>query len=225
MFIRIQKAPPVLPDGSHLSVGCRHCGLALEGWGGQAGVARRGRGGSWSLRSRRSKSLLGTCRLWLDSQLCVVWHGLRADQPFATVPADPLPCPASGEVRRQGRGISSGLCYVTRLCRLALVTTARRGDCFCAQSPPEHPKFPRAHCSPSPCCGDGTCGCCLCRVTCTQVPRCCGPSILPCWEGVGKAVISSARSLTHPGFSAQAVPLSGAHILFQLNQRRQASST
>lgn len=32
------------------------------------------------------------------------------------------------------------------------------------------PKFPRADCSPSPCCGDGTCGCCLCRVTCTQGP-------------------------------------------------------
>ena len=199
--------------------------LGPGGLGGPGWCSKKGQGGLMVSEEPQEQISAGYVPPLACSQLCVVWHGLRADQPFTTIPADPLPCPASGEVRKQGRGISSGLCYVTRLCRLALVTTARRGDCFCAQSPPEHPKFPRAHCSPSPCCGDGTCGCCLCRVTCTQVPRCCGPSILPCWEGVGKAVISSARSLTHPGFSAQAVPLSGAHILFQLNQRRQASST
>lgn len=90
---------------------------------------------------------------------------------------------------------------------------------------PEHPEFPGARCSPSPRRGNGVCGCHPCRVTRSQAPRCCGPSILPSWEGAGRAVISSARSLTHPGSSAQAVPLSGAPILFQLNERRQASST
>lgn len=142
-------------------------------------------------------------------------------QPLGTIISSPpsllppcLPCPASGEPRRQSPGISLGLCYVTCLCWLALVTTAKCGNSFCVA---EHPKFPRVHCSPSPRCGDSMCGCCLHRLTHTQAPRCCGPSTLPCWEGVGKAVISSARSLTHLGSSAQAVPLSGAPFLFQLN--------
>lgn len=145
--------------------------------------------------------------------------------PCPALPGPARPGPASGGARRQGRGISSGLCYVTRLCLLAPVTAARRGGCLCAHEFPEHPEVPRAHCIPNPRCGDGTCGCCPCRVTRSQAPHCRGPFILPCREGVGKALISSAPSLTHPGSSAQAVPLSGAHILFQLNHCRQASST
>lgn len=101
------------------SVGCQPCGLGGPGWCSTSG-------GFWSLTSCVSKSLPGTCRLWL------VHSSEWPPGSIITVPVAPLPCPglagpASGGARRQGRGISSGFCYVTRLCLLAAGAAARRG--------------------------------------------------------------------------------------------------
>lgn len=75
MFILIQKAPSVLPDSFHLSVGCQHCGLALEGWGGHSGVAGGGLLVSEELWEQISGGYLPALAC---SQLRVVWHGLWA---------------------------------------------------------------------------------------------------------------------------------------------------
>lgn len=169
--------------------------------------------------------MLGTCRRWLVHSSVWPPSSISRSAPSLLPPCPALAGPAAGGARRQGRGISSGLCYVTRLCLLAPGAAARRGGRLCAHEFPEHPEVPRVRRIPNPRCGDGTCGCCPCRGTRSQALRCRGPFILSCREGVGKALISSAPSLTHPGSSAQAVPLSGAHILFQLNHCKQASST
>jgi len=68
----------VLPDGFHLRVGRQRCGLALDGWGGRAGVAGAGGHGL--------RGAVGA-NLWLAHSS--PWSGMasRQHRPLATVPA------------------------------------------------------------------------------------------------------------------------------------------